>query len=137
MFFRYSIFSVISLYVFGFLLIIFATDYAQAKTYTAKSGKTEVLTAISQYDADSCGSMKPPKYNITQTSHGKLEVETHRLKLEKGPCIGRTIKFYFLIYTSKRGYRGNDRGAISYNSSQFTDSTINSYRKLDIIINVK
>ncbi len=65
MFRDYLKFSTFSKFAVAFMLIIFTAAYSEAKTYTANPGKMKVLTAISQYDADSCGIMTPPKYKIT------------------------------------------------------------------------
>lgn len=135
--YRISSYSFMSSAAAAIVAVVFSTAHAEAKSYTIKSGQAKALTSISHYDAESCGGMAPPKYKITQTSNGKLSVVPYKIKLPKGPCAGRLIKFYFLVYTPKRGFKGQDKGAISYTEPQFTDSTILSQTRLNIVLNVK
>ncbi len=130
-------YSVISKIAVALALIVLTTAYSEAKTFTTKPGVAVVLTSISLYDEESCGAMPPPKYRINQTSHGKLKVIPHKVKLDKGSCAGRTIKFFFVVYFPDRGFKGTDRGSVVYDNPQFTDSIIRSSRKFDAIIKVK
>ncbi len=119
------------------ILIISATGVSMAKNYTASSGKVKVIQVISKYDGETCGAMAPPKYKIDQTSHGKLLVVARKIKFDKGPCAGRKIKLHILVYRSHRGFKGQDKGAISFSNPQFTDSAIVTSGRDSIVINVK
>jgi len=132
-----TVHTVVLRFIVAIVLIFFTSINLHAKSFTTKPGKAVGLMPISQFDGDSCSAGTPPKYKITQTSHGKLKVVTQNIKLKKGPCKGRTIKFYILIYIPQRGFKGQDKGAISFSKLRYSDTTIRSNLSESIIINVK
>ncbi|MCB1451108.1 MAG: hypothetical protein KDJ67_13480 [Nitratireductor sp.] len=111
---------------------------ASAKTFEVSAGKPTVLFAIGRYDQSNCSSGRQPKYTLKQPEHGKLSVVSHAVKLEKGPCKGKTIKPLWVIYHPSGGYKGRATGSISYTDYYYGDgSGVPRSRNETIILNIK
>ena len=111
---------------------------ASAKTFEVSAGKPTVLFAIGRYDQNSCTSGRQPKYTLKQPEHGKLSVISHAVKLEKGPCKGKTMTPLWVIYHPSGGYRGRATGSISYTDYYYGDgSGVPRSRNETIILNIK
>ncbi|MEZ5790258.1 MAG: hypothetical protein R3D34_05570 [Nitratireductor sp.] len=109
-----------------------------AKNFDVAANKATVLFAIGRYDGSTCSSGRQPKYTLKQPEHGKLSVISHPVKLQKGPCKGKTIKPLWVVYQPSRNFRGKVTGSISYTDYYYSDgSGIPRSRNETIILNIK
>jgi hypothetical protein len=102
-----------------------------AQSFEAKSGQLQALIPLGTFDQLRCAGFPTGKIEFTQPANGTLTTGQRMLVHTRGACKGKKFKVTFLYYKSKPGFRGIDRGSVTYAAPRFTDG--GNDRKIDMI----
>jgi hypothetical protein len=86
-------------------------------TVSVKSGTTTPVSAMALYTQHACTSWEPPQARVIgQPANGTTSVFLTKgdFKDPKHPCFGKTIDRRMVSYTSRAGFRGQDRLTVQY-----------------------
>jgi hypothetical protein len=104
---------------------------AMAQSFEAQSGQLQELAVLGTFDKVRCASFPTGKIEFSQPANGTLTTQEGELVYTRGACKGKKFKLTFLYYKSNPGFRGIDRGSVTYGAPGFTDG--GNDRKIDVI----
>ncbi|MGB8817381.1 MAG: hypothetical protein WCC66_05605 [Rhizobiaceae bacterium] len=119
----------------AFLLLAGKSAFAEVKNVPA--GRTSAVASFSLFDPRNCAHGPKPKVTFKQPEHGMLSAKWLSAKSnQSGMCNSKTMKFYMIYYQPKAGYRGPDKGAVSFFYPTYVNGSPDraNHQKLDILV---
>jgi hypothetical protein len=117
-------------------VVAIAAEPSLAKTYSANSGVLTPLGPFGRFDGQNCQDFGKMKYSLTQPQNGTLTGVFQEGKFNRGICKGKRAVALVVYYRSKPGFKGTDRGGISYFAPRFVGEAETSISDT-IIVTVK
>lgn len=112
-------------YVFGGLLSCLLAVSAQAQTFNrdVAAGRQTRVGGFALYSSDTCYAGALPDAKITeQPAHGRFELRAERVADKAGNCPAMQIYYRTVYYIPNPGFRGQDRGSVTFIFNQFSDA---------------
>jgi hypothetical protein len=106
-------------------------NLAMAQSFEAKSGQMQELVPLGTFDQLRCAGFPTEKIEVKQPANGTLTTRARALVHTRGPCKGKKFNVTFLYYKSEPGFRGVDRGSVTYGAPRYVDG--GNHRKIDVI----
>ncbi|SNZ08548.1 hypothetical protein [Cohaesibacter gelatinilyticus] len=106
---------------------------------TVPANQSTVLTGISLFNSMNCNHGPIPKVKLkSPPKHGKVTFKKKVIKISSGRCKGKTMTGTLVIYTPKRGYRGQDAFKSEFSYDKYvTGSTARAYNSDTFKLTVK
>lgn len=106
---------------------------------TVPANRSTVLTGISLFNSMNCNHGPIPKVKLKSApKHGKVTFKKKVVKVSSGRCKGKTMTGTLVIYTPKRGYRGQDSFKSEFSYDKYvTGSTARAYNSDTFKLTVK
>lgn len=89
----------------------------QTSSVSVKSGTTTAVSAMALYQQHACTSWEPPQGKvISPAANGTTSVVLNKYTIdaEGHPCRGKVIDRTLVTYTSRPGFKGQDRFVVQY-----------------------
>lgn len=112
-------------FVLGGLLVSIMAVSAQAQTFSKSvaAGKRTLVGAFALYSSDTCYAGPLPDAKISeQPAYGRFEIGAERVVDKAGNCAAMQIYYRTVYYIPHPGFRGQDRGSVTFIFNQFSDA---------------
>ena len=76
--------------------------------------KDPVIGYLAAYNVSDCHTMIFDTKIRKQPKHGRATVHKGTARADKGPCKGRSIVYYAIVYKPNRGFKGQDTLTVGY-----------------------
>lgn len=120
-------------------LLLISPIMAETVKKTVPANRSTVLTGITLFNSMNCDHGPIPKVTLkTSPKHGKVTFKRKVIKISSGRCKGKTMSGTLVIYTPKRGYRGQDSFKSQFSYDRYvTGSMAKAYNSDTFKLTVK
>lgn len=122
------------------LFAIFPTA-AFAENVTVPANRTSPVTGFWVFGEQNCHHPGRLKHRVSkEPAHGKVTVKFDKRRIPEEVskrCAGRTSGVMIVFYTPDRGYRGKDKGSVSFQFPKYQGGGIATARTIKFSVTVK
>jgi hypothetical protein len=118
-------------------LFLIANVAVAAETIDVTAGKS-FTTKIGTWNSSNCEAGPYPALDFAKFSNGTLSKKKGRsIEPAGSACAGKNLPGWIVTYTPKKGFKGEDCGAISLNFSEYVSGGNTISKRYPICFNVK
>lgn len=106
-------------------LLLISPALAETVKQTVPANRSTVLGGVSLFNKMNCSHGPTAKLKLkTPPKHGKVTFKKKVIKASSGRCKGHDMHGTLIIYTPKRGYRGQDSFKSEYSYDKYATGSM-------------